>query len=272
MDRSDEGTGTLPSGLQLTLTVVHGPDKGKTTVIDRPELIVGRGKVDFQLQDRAVSSRHFAVKITDGEAQLRDLGTTNGTIVNGERNDNVVLISKDEIEVGESRIVFQVRSTSPTAGPPPGPEPPPADDAVAARMAALKAQLEGVAPGETVKDASSDSQAKVGVVRPDTAVFLEILDGADAGKTFDLSQPGIYLIGREKGEIPLQDQKCSTKHAQIQVLGEQLYFLSDLASTNGTFLNEIRTERRRLKHMDIVRIGETRLRFSCMSGTIPLSR
>jgi pSer/pThr/pTyr-binding forkhead associated (FHA) protein len=129
----------------------------------------------------------------------------------------------------------------------------------------------GTPPDGTVRDGAHDFQPKVGVMRPDTVVFLEILTGPDSGNTFNLSQPGVYLIGRSNGEIPLTDAKCSTKHAQIQVLADDQYFLTDLASTNGTFLNDIRTSRRRLKHMDIIRIGDSKLRFTSQQGAVPLS-
>jgi len=273
LDEKEPEADPMPRGVELSLTVTEGPDAGRSLLIDRPQMVVGRGaKADFRLSDDSVSSRHFVVEISGGEARLRDLKTTNGTRVNGEPCDHAVLISQDEIEVGESRIVFRVQTKVHAGSPPtraertePGG---PADD----RMRAVERALEGAPADATVRDGSADQQPKVGVVRPDTAIFLEIVAGAEQGQVFDLSQPGIYVIGRGTGDVPLSDRKCSSKHAQIQVLGQDQYYLSDLASTNGTFLNGIRTGRRRLKHMDVIRIGETHLRFSAMSGTVPLAK
>ena len=267
----EEPADALPPGLRLSLEVIEGPDAGRILEIRKPEVTVGRGNADFRLQDRSVSGLHFIVEIKSGEARLRDLETTNGTLLNGERCDLAVLHTQDEIQVGLTKIRFQVAPASRPLGAAPATSPPPSGPTPATE-AMLKKIPKGLPADGTVRDGSHDQQAKVGVVRPDTGIFLEIVAGSEAGKVFDLSQPGQYLIGRNNGEVPLSDDKCSAKHAQIQILAAEEYFLIDLASTNGTYLNEIRTGRRRLKHMDVIRIGDTKMRFSCMEGTIPLAR
>ena len=98
------------------------------------------------------------------------------------------------------------------------------------------------------------------------SVFLEILSGPCAGSVFDLSKPGTYLIGRRTGPISLEDEKCSRKHARVDVLAPGEYHLYDLASTAGTFVNEIRVSRQRLTHLDVIQVGRTRLRFSCLDA------
>lgn len=266
----------LPPGLRLILRVLEGPDAGTTMEIDRPVVTVGRGDVDLRLTDPSVSSRHFAVEIRRGEAWMRDLGTTNGTRVNGDPSDQMVLHAHDEIQAGRTRIVFQVaprsRAVANALAPEEDAETRPTAAALDPRTAEMLERIPRGMPADgTVRDGAHDFQPKVGVMRPDTVVFLEILSGPDSGNTFNLSQPGVYLIGRSNGEIPLTDEKCSTKHAQIQILADDQYFLTDLASTNGTFLNDIRTSRRRLKHMDIIRIGDSKLRFTSQQGAVPVS-
>lgn len=266
VDEPPQASG-LPPGLKYHLEVVEGPDRGRALPIDRPSVTVGRGRgADLRLGDPTVSGKHFALEITAGDVRLRDLETTNGTTVNGSRTDLVVLHRDDEICVGESRLVLRVTAESrlSTGGarpdPPPAPEPAP------------ELVPRGVPADHTIRDGAMAFGPKVGVVRPDTAIFLEVLVGPGDKKVFDLSHPQVYVIGRSQGDVILDDPKCSTKHAQIQVLGEDQYFLADLASTNGTFLNEIRIQRRRLRHMDVIRIGDTHLRFSAHSGTVKVSR
>lgn len=112
---------------------------------------------------------------------------------------------------------------------------------------------------------------KSGIVEADTRIYLRVLQGPEAGKIFDLSPGGCYIVGRRAGDVPLSDPKVSTKHAELKILGPAAHFIVDLASTNGTFLNGARVERRNLRHGDEIRVGDTVLRFDVIEGTLPLS-
>ena len=60
--------------------------------------------------------------------------------------------------------------------------------------------------------------------------------GPRAGQTFDLSRP-VVTIGREAGsDIVLDDPQVSRRHAQLTLQGAS-YFVEDLGSTNGSFVN-----------------------------------
>ncbi|MDQ1749448.1 MAG: hypothetical protein QOE71_504 [Pseudonocardiales bacterium] len=70
--------------------------------------IVGRGQdTDLQLLDQGVSRRHIDVHVADGRAVVYDLGSTNGTSVNGHSVQSQQLQHGDVIRVGHSRLVFQ---------------------------------------------------------------------------------------------------------------------------------------------------------------------
>ena len=113
---------------------------------------------------------------------------------------------------------------------------------------------------------------KSGLVPPDTGLYLRIEQGPGQGKTFVLSAGGVYTIGREGSDIPLEDGKVSRKHAEIGLYGPDAWILRDLASTNGTWLNGRRIDdRRNLKHWDEIRIGDTRLRFAVIVKSVPLA-
>ena len=69
--------------------------------------IVGRGTAsDLQLMDQGVSRRHADVHVADGHATVYDLGSTNGTSVNGRTVQNQPLQHGDVIRVGHTRLVF----------------------------------------------------------------------------------------------------------------------------------------------------------------------
>lgn len=76
----------------------------------------------IQLLDRIVSKEHCHVDQVDGNWMLKDLGSLNGTFVNGERVSERVLGQGDEISLGSTRMVFQVEAmdvASPATVPPP---------------------------------------------------------------------------------------------------------------------------------------------------------
>jgi hypothetical protein len=69
--------------------------------------IVGRGTgSDLQLMDQGVSRRHADLHVADGQTTVYDLGSTNGTLVNGHQVRTQQLQHGDVIRVGHTRLVF----------------------------------------------------------------------------------------------------------------------------------------------------------------------
>ena len=114
-------------------------------------------------------------------------------------------------------------------------------------------------------------RAVAGLVERDTKVYLRAEEGPEAGRTFDLSRGGSFLVGRGRADVALADPKVSSRHAEIKIFGPEHYYIVDLASTNGTFLNGARIDRRKLSHDDAIRVGDTVLRVSVLEGTVPVS-
>jgi adenylate cyclase len=74
-----------------------------------------------------------------------------------------------------------------------------------------------------------------------------------------------WTLGRgSENEIPLSDKCASRNHAMFQLVGESNYFLIDLGSRNGSFVNGRRvTIPVSLKNGDRITLGETNLEFYC---------
>ena len=66
-------------------------------------------------------------------------------------------------------------------------------------------------------------------------------------------------MGREEGDILLEDPLVSRKHAAFEVFGCHHIVVKDLASTNGTYLNGRLIAYSKLNHGDRIRIGSTLL-------------
>src|SRR5258708_27452031 len=104
-----------------TLHVVGGNDRGNRYDLTRPETRIGRGAdQDIVLSDIAVSRRHITIHSEGAGFRLRDLGSGNGTLVNGQRIDTVILNHGDHIELGNTVLRFNQRGASASAGPPAG--------------------------------------------------------------------------------------------------------------------------------------------------------
>ncbi len=74
--------------------------------------LVGRGSdSDLQLLDQGVSRRHADIHLADGHATVYDLGSTNGTSVNGHSVQSQQLQHGDVIRVGHTRLVFHEDSS-----------------------------------------------------------------------------------------------------------------------------------------------------------------
>jgi pSer/pThr/pTyr-binding forkhead associated (FHA) protein len=71
----------------------------------------------------------------------------------------------------------------------------------------------------------------------------------------------VTVVGREQGDLVVDDDEASAQHCQIQRLGD-CYHLTDLGSSNGTFVNKQQVTKVRLTPGDEVRIGQTMLRFT----------
>lgn len=90
---------------------------------------------------------------------------------------------------------------------------------------------------------------------------LFVIQGRDQGKRFDLDAP-VVGIGREAtNAIRLHDNEVSRRHAQV-VQTEDTFKLVDLGSSNGTFVNEQRTDQHVLQSGDRVQVGRTLMIFT----------
>ena len=93
---------------EATLVVVRGQIAGDELLLDRPRLVLGRGPgVDVGFDDSQMSCQHAALEFTGGGFRICDLGSTNGTLVNGKPVQARELGSGDRIELGQH--VVQLR-------------------------------------------------------------------------------------------------------------------------------------------------------------------
>src|SRR5688500_7077172 len=89
------------------LEIVRGTDRGRSAAVERTTLTVGTDAAcDLVLVDDAVSARHFELVTGEHGCLLRDLGSTNGTFLDGYRAREVWLRDGAEIVVGQTALRF----------------------------------------------------------------------------------------------------------------------------------------------------------------------
>ena len=90
------------------LIVRSGPRAGERIELVA-ELVVGRENADVTVSDEEVSRRHLAVRPHEDGVELEDLGSTNGTFVDGARLSAVVVVpSSARVILGETELEIEI--------------------------------------------------------------------------------------------------------------------------------------------------------------------
>ncbi len=108
---------------------------------------------------------------------------------------------------------------------------------------------------------TQDTLTKAGniVTRRPKAILVQKLDGKD-GMAFSLGEHGVVIGRKRSNDISLDDTNVSRVHASID-FWEGDYYITDLGSTNGTFVNGTRVSKKRLAEGDLITMGTTALEF-----------
>ncbi|ROR32155.1 FHA domain-containing protein [Inmirania thermothiophila] len=186
---------------------------------------------DIQLNDLAVSGRHALVTHLR-RTYIEDLGSTNGTLVNGKRIRKTILEHGDVIQVGSHQITFLADSDQPY-------EP----------TMFLRAEYE-----PTMHLGADEITA--GPVRGTPLGAIRILDGPHAGKVMELRKPFNTLGFRGlKVALITRGPRGYTIHG---IRAKELRRASDLPVVNGV---PVGTGSRPLKDQDVIELVGTKMQF-----------
>ena len=197
--------------------------------------VIGRDAgCDFTVASDSVSRRHARLELREGRLLLTDLGSTNGTFVNGQRVVERVLGIGDQVrfDVESFRVQGPV-DLGRTLVPP-------------AAGADTRVESPVEAAGMTVASTPS--------------MRLEVVAGIETN-CYALTKTQ-YVIGRAPAsDIELPDDSVSSRHAQLEKTIDG-WRLTDLGSTNGTLVNDQRIDSVELKPGDRVLFGDVRVKFA----------
>jgi pSer/pThr/pTyr-binding forkhead associated (FHA) protein len=98
----------VPPATQRTrLRINSGFYEGLEWELDRPSTVIGRGRnADLVLNEATISRAHALFGYDGMDAFVQDLGSTNGTLVNGNRENRKTLAHGDELRMG--KLVLKV--------------------------------------------------------------------------------------------------------------------------------------------------------------------
>ena len=102
-----------------SIRVIQGPDKGRTFELRAGDNVVGReNTATITLNDQTASRAHACIQVDNGRSLLNDMGSANGTFLNGVKIGQATGLKRgDQVRCGSTLLVFQGDTA---AGPPTG--------------------------------------------------------------------------------------------------------------------------------------------------------
>ncbi|MFO8057674.1 MAG: FHA domain-containing protein [bacterium] len=237
------GEASLPGGLLVTLEVVEGPDKGAKFEIKRSRTTLGRKDADVKLSDPTVSGKHAVLEYVGGKLFVTDNNSTNGTAVNGEPVESSRVYNLDEIQVGDTVFMLSM-----------------VEDRYADFYNEQLQESEEPVPEED--EPTVVEKPLLNPELPDNlAVALEVIEGPDKGKKLKLARRST-IIGRGKqADFVTDDPKVSNRHCQVEIHNKDKMTIKDLASANGTRLNNRYVSAVKLRDKDVIHIGDSKIKL-----------
>lgn len=210
-------------GAMAWLVVHSGGEPGSIIELTGTGMMVGRDSAsDVYLDHPSVSGSHALIREYRGAYSLSDLGSSNGTRINGALEAGAVLKDGSRISIGASELHYTL-----------------------------------VTPGEAETEGGIESAEAPAA---QTGVLL-VKSGPAMGKSFRTEQ-GDLLIGRQAGYggVNIDDPAISALHAMLRQMprGARLY---DLGSVNGTAVDDVPIAGVELKDGDVLRFGDAEVQF-----------
>ncbi|MFC1579367.1 FHA domain-containing protein [Thermodesulfobacteriota bacterium] len=108
--------GEIPSKHRAYMEIISLGDQNEVIELGEKDMHVGRSsRCEIQLEVNNVSRKHVRIAFRNEEYHIEDLGSTNGTYVNGIRVEKCVLRNHDQVEIGGVKILFKEEKTLQTA-------------------------------------------------------------------------------------------------------------------------------------------------------------
>ena len=224
--------GVAPQTVYRELEFRSGPRSGETMSLRPGSLTLGRSPDnDIVIDDPSVSREHARLSNENGRYYIEDLGSMNGTMMNGKRVKKEFVGTGASVKIGGVEVVVGDRGRR------------------------------SVGPRDSGVDGPALSPNDTVVRRPVIgAGWLAIARESGPGDIYQL-RPGTNVIGRDDGcDLSVDDQYISRKHALVSVSGGKAS-IADLGSLGGLKVNDRPVTGAPAAPGTEIAVGETRLRL-----------
>jgi pSer/pThr/pTyr-binding forkhead associated (FHA) protein len=231
---------------------------GREYTLATEPLVFGReAAADVVMGGTEVSRRHAEIRPSPDGYVLVDL-SVNGTYVNGQKIDRVQLLSRaDVIRIGHDEFRFYSDS-APAAGARP-PRTPAPNEAPLQPPTGAGQRLADTMHGVPISELQGIVTPRAPIPAP--LASLLVRSGSFKGQRLPVQAPVVNIGRAEYNDVVISEPSVSTTHAKLQ-RREDLWVLSDLGSTNGTFVEGERiTEEIALTPGTTLRFGEVSVLF-----------
>ena len=244
---------------------------GREYTLGTEPLVFGRDAgADVVVAGSEVSRRHAEIQTTPEGYVLMDL-SVNGTYVNGERAGRRHLLARaDVIRIGHDEFRFYADAAPPPQ--PRGPRSVPMMTNPVGPPTGAGARLSDTMHGLPVSAAASSvaTTPTAPTVAP-LASFL-VRSGELKGRRLPIKVPVVNIGRAEFNDVVLPDPSVSTSHAKLQ-RRENIWILSDSASTNGTYVDGEEVEGEvALTPGATLRFGDVSVLFEPLDDRAPVRR
>ncbi len=246
------------------LVIKEGPSAGKTYPLEGDEILIGRElNSTLQIDAPGVSRKHARLTFQNNQYQLEDLGSSNGTFVNGERiSKSWPLKNGDLISLGRMiQLEYQVALPPVSATMIEGEYPLVGGTIIEAPpQQPMGPTLPPPAPQVAVPPPLEPQMTMIGQEAPVlpkvTPPQLIVTIAGQELKTYDLSKTRVTIGRAEDNEIVVDSRIVSRHHAYLErVLDGYLLTVITEAGNPVLFNGRPLTTSHKLQHGDILRIG-----------------
>jgi FHA domain len=241
--------------------------------LDKERITIGRkAQNDIQIENLAVSGEHACIVTILNDSFLEDLGSTNGTVVNGNQIKKHILQNNDVIEIGKYKMKYVMEAATAAAAPAAAEDfektmvmRSPTKPAAAAPKPAAPAAVKPAAPPSPMAPAASATPAPsrpaapaapaaaarpAAPAEPQPLAALQLLTGPNAGKEIELTK-NLTTLGKPGVQVAVITRR------------PQGYFITHVEGANFPVLNgkQLDAQARQLNDHDVIELAGVKMEF-----------
>ncbi|WP_224365196.1 FHA domain-containing protein [Hyalangium versicolor] len=262
------------------LKLIIEDDEGRKTVVPfvREEITIGRQEGNtIRLTERNVSRRHARLMRLNGHVVVEDLGSSNGTRINGERISGQSQVKDgDLIQIGDYDLALQSDAAM-AAGAPPKARPAPVPEEPSDADHHSEPETETESPVEEDSTPSAERRHSTAIIKMDhvegnrnrkvreleaeEAPRLVVVSAEFKGQEYACIRTEMKIGRTDDNDIVIDHRSLSRTHAKVVREDNGEWRILDMQSANGLTVNGDTYAQAPLNNGDVIELGHVKMRF-----------